>query len=83
MQRSNCSVSVVPPIRSSGPIAVVCHDAGASNLLLNWLSHWSESGQLNNSEIRLVVSGPAVHILNQLQSPIKNSIIFSHECNQI
>ncbi len=77
MQRSNCSVSVVPPIRSSGPIAVVCHDAGASNLLLNWLSHWSESGQLNNSEIRLVVSGPAVHILNQLQSPIKNSIIFS------
>lgn len=77
MQRSNSAFFLGSPIQSSGPIAVVCHDAGAANLLLNWLSHWSESDQLNHCEIRIFVSGPAIQILNQLHYSIKNSTIFS------
>lgn len=47
------------PLGLQTPVAVVCHDAGAANLLFAWLRDWAHSGQLDKHEFRLVLQGPA------------------------
>jgi hypothetical protein len=46
----------LPP---DGPLLVVCHDAGAANLIFAWLWHWLEAGTLNRSDLLLALAGPA------------------------
>lgn len=41
------------------PTAVVCHDAGAANLVFAWLRDWAHRGLLDHHEFRLVLQGPA------------------------
>ena len=48
----------LPPHLKS-PTAVVCHDAGAANLVFAWLRLWAHSGLLDQHEFRLVLQGPA------------------------
>jgi hypothetical protein len=48
----------LPPHLKS-PTAVVCHDAGAANLVFAWLRDWAHSGLLDQYEFRLVLQGPA------------------------
>lgn len=43
----------------ASPVVVVCHDAGAANLLFAWLRDWARSGLLNDHVFRLVLKGPA------------------------
>ena len=52
-------LSTLPPHLKS-PIAVVCHDAGAANLVFAWLRGWAHSGLLDQHEFRLVLQGPAL-----------------------
>lgn len=44
----------------NSPVAVVCHDAGAANLIFAWLRQWSHLGVLGQREFRLVLEGPAL-----------------------
>jgi len=44
----------------NSPVAVVCHDAGAANLIFAWLCQWSHLGVLGQHEFRLVLEGPAL-----------------------
>lgn len=48
-----------PPSILRSPVAVVCHDAGAANLVFAWLREWVEVGLLNQYEFRLLLQGPA------------------------
>lgn len=41
-------------------MAVVCHDAGAANLIFAWLRDWAQLGLLNELDVRLVLEGPAL-----------------------
>ena len=41
------------------PVAVVCHDAGAANLVFAWLRDWTRLGLLDQIEFRLILDGPA------------------------
>ena len=41
------------------PVAVVCHDAGAANLILAWLREGVASKSLSHHVFRLVLKGPA------------------------
>lgn len=45
--------------RLVSPVVVVCHDAGAANLIFAWLRDWAASNLLNDHEFRLVLKGPA------------------------
>jgi hypothetical protein len=47
----------IPSILKS-PIAVVCHDAGAANLICAWINHWNKLGLLENKHIRFLIKGP-------------------------
>jgi len=47
------------PIALRSPVAVVCHDAGAANLVFAWLREWAEAGLLDQHEFRLLLQGPA------------------------
>ena len=47
------------PFSFQSPVAVVCHDAGAANLVFAWLRDWAYSGLLEQHEVRLVFQGPA------------------------
>jgi hypothetical protein len=47
------------PCNLGSPIAVVCHDVGAANLVFAWLRDWANSGLLDQHEFRLVLQGPA------------------------
>ena len=47
------------PIALRSPVAVVCHDAGAANLVFAWLREWAAVGLLDQHEIRLLLQGPA------------------------
>jgi len=47
------------PTHLKSPTAVVCHDAGAANLVFAWLRGWAHSGLLDQHEFRLVLQGPA------------------------
>jgi hypothetical protein len=47
------------PSSLHSPVAVVCHDAGAANLVFAWLREWVEAGLLNQYEFRLLLQGPA------------------------
>jgi hypothetical protein len=49
------------------PVAVVCHDAGAANLVFAWLRNWAQLGFLDQHEFRLVLQGPA-HLAWQAQA---------------
>ncbi len=42
------------------PVAIVCHDAGAANLLIAWLRDWKKLGLLNEIKIQLYLKGPAL-----------------------
>ncbi len=48
-----CNTPALPMIDLPGPLAVVCHDAGAANLILAWLAAEPRS------DIRPVMKGPA------------------------
>ena len=43
-------------------MAVVCHDAGAANLIFAWLRQWAHLGVLGQHECRLVLEGPALAV---------------------
>jgi len=47
------------PIPLKSPVAVVCHDAGAANLVFAWLREWTEAGLLDKHEFKLMLQGPA------------------------
>lgn len=47
------------PTHLKSPTVVVCHDAGAANLVFAWLCDWAHSGLLDQHEFRLVLQGPA------------------------
>lgn len=53
------------------PVTVVCHDAGATNLIFAWLRAWAETGKLDEFEFKLCLSGPAEKIwqLNPVPLP--------------
>lgn len=48
------------PARLCSPVAVVCHDAGAANLIFAWLKDWARLGLLKKFEVRCVLEGPAL-----------------------
>jgi len=48
-----------PPPSLQSPVAVVCHDTGAANLVFSWLREWAEAGLLDQYEFRLLLQGPA------------------------
>ena len=48
------------PIALRSPVAVVCHDAGAANLVFAWLREWAEAGLLDKHEFKLLLKGPAI-----------------------
>ena len=50
------------------PVAVVCHDAGAANLVFAWLREWTELGLLEEFKLKLLLQGPAEKIW--LQNPV-------------
>ena len=47
------------PTFLKSPVAVVCYDAGAANLIFAWLREWANLGLLDKHEIWLVLQGPA------------------------
>ena len=51
--------TTLPPIALKPPVAVVCHDAGAANLVFAWLREWAEAGLLDKHEFKLLLQGPA------------------------
>jgi hypothetical protein len=55
------SLNLLPSSLKS-PVSVVCHDAGAANLIFAWLRHWSVSGKLDLFEFKLLFQGPAENI---------------------
>lgn len=60
-----------PPSTLKSPVCVVCHDAGATNLIFAWLRAWAETGKLDEFEFKLCLSGPAEKIwqLNPVPLP--------------
>ncbi len=48
-----------PPSSLQSPVSVVCHDAGAANLVFAWLREWAQAGLLDNFEFKLLLQGPA------------------------
>jgi hypothetical protein len=48
-----------PPSSLKSPVSVVCHDAGAANLVFAWLREWAEAGLLDKYEFKLLLQGPA------------------------
>lgn len=48
------------PFSFHSPVTVVCHDAGAANLVFAWLRDWARCGLLDQHEFRLVLQGPAL-----------------------
>ena len=44
------------------PLAIVCHDAGATNYILAWLHFYSKANQGKSINWRLVLQGPALRI---------------------
>ena len=49
-----------PPSSLQSPVSVVCHDAGAANLVFAWLREWAEAGLLDKHEFKLLLEGPAI-----------------------
>ncbi len=49
----------VLPRNFRSPVAVICHDAGAANLIFAWLRNWVMLGLLDGHDFRLVLQGPA------------------------
>lgn len=50
------------PLNLHSPVAVVCHDAGAANLIFAWLRQWVHLGVLDQYEFRLMLQGPALAV---------------------
>jgi hypothetical protein len=50
------------PLNLHSPVAVVCHDAGAANLIFAWLRQWVHLGVLGQHEFRLILQGPALAV---------------------
>ena len=48
------------PSSLQSPVSVVCHDAGAANLVFAWLLEWAEADLLNKHEFKLLLQGPAI-----------------------
>ena len=61
----------VVPFSLKSPVSLVCHDAGAVNLIFTWLADWSKSDLLNQFEFKLLLQGPAEKIwqLNPVPLP--------------
>ncbi len=57
------------------PLVVVCHDAGAANLIFSWLHHWLEPAQDHKLDWRFVLDGPARQIW--LAKPTSQGQLFS------
>jgi len=55
---------------------VVCHDAGASNLIFAWLRHWCEAGLLDQHVFNLMLQGPAEKAWLNLPIPLPQVQIF-------
>jgi len=47
------------PSSLQSPVAVVCHDAGAANLVFAWLREWTQAGLLEQHEFKILLQGPA------------------------
>jgi len=47
------------PSSLQSPVAVVCHDAGAANLVFAWLREWTQAGLLDQHEFKILLQGPA------------------------
>ena len=47
------------PLSLHSPVSLVCHDAGAANLIFAWIREWAEKGLLDQYEFRLFIKGPA------------------------
>jgi hypothetical protein len=47
------------PADFKSPISVVCHDAGAANLVFAWLGDWAKAGLLNQHVFHMHLQGPA------------------------
>jgi len=56
------------PLLLKSPVAVVCHDAGAANLVFAWLREWTDAGLLKHYDFKLFLQGPAKKIW--LDSPV-------------
>jgi len=50
--------------------SVVCHDAGATNLIFSWLKSWHDDDLLFTHEFKLFISGPAEKIWQQNPLPL-------------
>ena len=48
------------PSSLQSPVSVVCHDAGAANLVFAWLREWAEAGLLDKHEFKVLLEGPAI-----------------------
>jgi hypothetical protein len=59
-----------PPSTLKSPVCVVCHDAGATNLIFAWLRAWAETGKLDEFEFKLCLSGPAEKIWQLYPVPL-------------
>lgn len=61
----------VVPFSLKSPVTLVCHDAGAANLIFAWLADWSKYGLLHRFEFKLCLRGPAEKIwkLNPVPLP--------------
>lgn len=64
-----------PALDLLSPLTVVCHDAGAANLLFAWLRSWINPDNANAPELRVVVSGPAENLWRE--NPIQNAQLFT------
>jgi hypothetical protein len=49
------------PIALKSPVSVVCHDAGAANLVFAWLREWAEAGSLDKHEFKLLLLQMQLH----------------------
>jgi len=50
------------PLTLTSPVSLVCHDAGAANLIFAWLSDWAKTGLLQQFEFNIMLQGPAEKI---------------------
>jgi len=62
------------PSSLNSTVMVVCHDAGAANLVFAWLRDWTESGLLEEFKFKLLLLGPAEKIWMQNPVPLPQMV---------
>lgn len=65
------------PLILKSPIAVVCHDAGAANLIYAWLNYWMELGLLEKIKLRFLINGPSENEWKKKSLKINDAIFYS------